>query len=79
MKQLLDRISQALTDLRDFARHEPVITRAAVVGAVGLAARFGLELDADQVLAVVLGTGAVATVLARRKVTPEADLLDPHA
>lgn len=76
MRDLIRRAQELLSDLRDVARREPVLTRYAVAGVVTIAAGYGLQLDADAILAVLGISTAVATVRARRKVTPEADLLD---
>ena len=75
----MEKVTQFFSDVRDFARREPVLTRYAVAGLVTLAARYGLDLDADAVLAVLGVSVTGAAVLSRRKVTPEADLLDHDA
>jgi len=78
VKIVLSRISDALSALREFARREPVLTRAAVAYVVPLAAGLGLQLDADQILGLLGLSTAASYVLARRKVTPMVDMAD-HA
>lgn len=75
MKTLLSRVAELLSDVRDFARREPVITRWLVGLAVTVAAKYGLDLDAEVIVAY-LAVGTPVTIAQRRKVTPEADLLD---
>lgn len=72
---MLTRVSEWLSDVRDFARREPAIVRYLVGLACVIAAKYGLDLDAEAVWTFVVGGGAV-TVATRRKVVPEADLLD---
>ena len=57
--------------VKDWIDREPVQARAIFVASAGLAARFGVRLDAEWVLALVGLLGAVATRGARRRVTPE--------
>jgi hypothetical protein len=52
-------------------RHEPVLILAAVQAAITLVVAFGLDLTSEQVGAIVTFTGAVLSVIARRKVTPQ--------
>lgn len=75
LKRFFARVSEALSDLRDFARREPAIVRYLIGVAVVVAARYGLDLDPEVVWTFVVG-GAGVTVATRRKVVPEADLHD---
>lgn len=49
---------------------QPVIVGAVVTAAVGLAARYGLELDGDLVAALTTIVGAIVTLVVRQAVTP---------
>lgn len=51
---------------------EPVIVRYVAGLIVTIAAQYGLDLTADQLLGVVAVVGAVVTYLQRRNVTPVA-------
>lgn len=49
---------------------QPVLVGAVVTALVGLASKYGLELDGDIVTAITLLVGAVVAVVVRQAVTP---------
>lgn len=65
----MHRITDFLSDVRALARREPVITRFLVGLAVTVAAKYGLNLDGEVILAYLL-VGTPVTVAQRRKVSP---------
>lgn len=67
--RVLDAIAKTIDDVRAFARREPVLTRWAIGALVTIAAKYGLDLDAEVVWSY-LAVGTPAAVLARRKVKP---------
>lgn len=58
--------------MRRWWHREPVLTLAVVQAAIGLATAFGLDLDAEQVGAIMVFTAALLGWVARERVTPMA-------
>ena len=64
----IEKLTGVYLFVKDWIDREPVKARAIFVALAGLAARFGVRLDAEWVLAIVGLLGAAATRGARGKV-----------
>lgn len=63
-------MKSALVKLFDLVRGEPVVTAALVTAAVGAAAYFGFNLDANLVAAILAFAGFASAGVARSRVSP---------
>jgi hypothetical protein len=54
----------------EWVKNNPVVVGQVVLAVVGVAAAFGLDVDADVLIGVLAVVGIPVTVVQRKKVTP---------
>lgn len=70
MTDLLYRAARVVDSIWARIKANPVLTSYVVTAVVGVAAKYGLDLDAEVVAAILGLTATGAAVVARSKVTP---------